>query len=58
MNSLKEGAVWRIEPLLRDDSVKATVSGQLLGKEVPTAKNTHATVELLLETWCFMCGPC
>jgi hypothetical protein len=45
--------LWRIDPLLSDDSVTATVSGQRLGKHVPAATNTHATVELLLETGCF-----
>jgi hypothetical protein len=29
-------------------------SGQELGKHVPAAKNTHATIEEL----CFLCGPC
>jgi hypothetical protein len=36
----------------------ATVSVQRLRKHVPTAANTHATVKLLLETGCFLCGPC
>jgi hypothetical protein len=50
--------LWRVDPLLSGDSVKTTVSGQRLGKHVPAATNTHATIELLLETGCFLCGPC
>jgi hypothetical protein len=42
--------MWRIDPLLSGDSVTATVSGQRLGKHVTAATNTHATIELLLET--------
>jgi hypothetical protein len=40
------------------DSVNKTVSGQRLGKHVPATINTHVTIELLLETGCFLCGPC
>jgi hypothetical protein len=29
------------------------VSKQWLGKHVPTETNTHATIEVLLETGCF-----
>jgi hypothetical protein len=35
-----------------------TVSGQRLGKHVSAATNTHAIIELLLETGYFLCGPC
>jgi hypothetical protein len=35
-----------------------TVSEQRLGKHVPVTTNTHATVDLQLETVCFLCGPC
>lgn len=36
----------------------ATVSKQLLGKHVPAKTNTHATMNLLLERKCLLCGPC
>jgi hypothetical protein len=45
--------MWRIDPFLSGDSVTATFSGQRLGKHVLAATNTHATIELLLETGCF-----
>jgi hypothetical protein len=35
-----------------------TVSGQRLGKHVPAATNTHATIDLLLETGCILRDPC
>lgn len=35
--------LWRRDPLLSDDSVTATVSGQQLGKHVPVASNKHGT---------------
>jgi hypothetical protein len=35
--------LWRID-------TTTTVSGQRLGKHVPSATNAHATIELLLET--------
>jgi hypothetical protein len=31
---------------------------QRLGKHFPAAKRRRATVEGLLETWVFLCGPC
>jgi hypothetical protein len=36
----------------------AAVSGQWLGKHSPATTDTNATTELLLETACFLCGPC
>jgi hypothetical protein len=34
------------------------ISGQRLCKHVPYATDTNATIELLLETAYFLCGPC
>jgi hypothetical protein len=45
--------LWRIDPFLRGDCVTATVSVQRLGKHVPAATNTYATIELLLQMSCF-----
>jgi hypothetical protein len=45
--------LWRIDPLLSDNFVTKTVSGQRLGKHGPAAMNAHPTVDLLLETRCF-----
>jgi hypothetical protein len=50
--------LWPIDPLQSGDSATTTVSGQRFGKHVPAAKNTPATIELLLEMRCFLCGPC
>jgi hypothetical protein len=45
--------LWRIEPLLCNDremgGYTRVVSGQLLGKHHPAAKNRRATMEILLE---------
>jgi hypothetical protein len=38
----------------RDKRIYKTVSGQWLGKHVPAAKDTSATIEEL----CFLCSPC
>jgi hypothetical protein len=49
--------LWRVEPLLCNDDEMSkytrAVSRYRLGKHVPTATNTHATIEKLLETGCF-----
>jgi hypothetical protein len=34
------------------------VSEERLGKHVPAEMSTHVTVDLLLETGCFLCGSC
>jgi hypothetical protein len=48
----------RADPLLRNeretDGYTRAVSRQQLGKHVPAAKDTNATIEEL----CFLCGPC
>jgi hypothetical protein len=36
----------------------AAVSGQRLRKHVPAVTDMNATIELLLETGSFLCGPC
>jgi hypothetical protein len=46
------------QPLLANGSEQTFVSGQRLNKQFSMATNTHATIELLLEMWCFICGPC
>jgi hypothetical protein len=48
--------LWRIDQLLSGDSV----NNKFLGNgsvNVPTATNTQATIELLLETGCFYVFP-
>jgi hypothetical protein len=35
-----------------------TFLGNGFDKHIPAATNTHATIELLLEKGCFLCGPC
>jgi hypothetical protein len=46
--------LWPIDALLSGDCVTATVSEKRLGKHVPAATNTHATIE----ERCLLCGPC
>jgi hypothetical protein len=50
--------LWCIDTLLSGNSVNNAHFWQQLGKHVPTAMNMHATIELLLETECLLCGPC
>jgi hypothetical protein len=38
------------QPLLSNDYERTSVSKQQLGKHVPAAKDTHATIEVLLGT--------
>jgi hypothetical protein len=38
------------QPLLANGSETTSVSRQRLGKHVPVATDTHATIEILLET--------
>jgi hypothetical protein len=49
--------MWRVERLLCNDNEMGkyarAVSGQRLGKYVPAATDTNATIETL----CFLCGP-
>jgi hypothetical protein len=63
-SSLTRGGVcplcilWCIYPLLSGNSASSDFSGQRLGQHVPRETNMHATIEFLLETGCFLCGPC
>jgi hypothetical protein len=52
--------LWRLEQLLRNDRAthgySRAVSRQRFGRHVPAETNTHATLEVLLETGCFYGG--
>jgi hypothetical protein len=42
----------------REANKQTAVSEQRLDEHVPAETNTHAAIDLLLETGCFVCGPC
>jgi hypothetical protein len=41
----------------RQANKQTAVSEQRLGKQVSVETNIHATIDLFLETGCFLCGP-